>query len=187
MAKVPKLKYKINIDDLFGGRYKTNPATRAAIGQAIIDRIVERTQSENVDRFGKSLGTYSPSYRDSLDFKVLKGSERVVNLTATGDMLGSMTITEQTPRTITIGWTDSEQNTKAYGHISGMKGHPVLQGKVKPRDFFGLPKSDLEAIASEFEDQVIAVDRIESAETREQLDGAILDIIAELEGEIDGE
>lgn len=185
MAKVPQVKLKINLDDLFGERLDLNRSTREAIGQAIIDRIVERTQS-GVDKFGKSMGSYSPTYKKSLAFQVTKGGETQVNLTQTGDMLGSLTILEETPRTITIGFDDSEQNAKAFGHISGMQGHPVLDGKVKKRDFMGLPAKDLNAIASKFERQAKRVDAIESAQTRDQLDQAVLNLVDEVSGEIEG-
>jgi hypothetical protein len=185
MARIPQVKFKINLDQLFGERLNVNRSTREAIGQAVIDRIVERTQS-GIDKFGRSLGRYSPSYKSSLAFKVTKGGDSIVNLTQTGDMLGSLTIVEQSDRTLTIGFDDSDQNVKAYGHISGMEGHPVLEGKVKKRDFMGLPKGELDKIASEFESQAKQVDSIENATTREELDQAITDLIDELSGEIEG-
>jgi len=184
MARIPQVKFKINLDDLFGERLDVSRSTREAIGQAVIDRIVERTQS-GIDKFGRSMGAYSKSYRDSLAFKVTKGGQKEVNLTQTGDMLGSLTIVDQTARTLTIGYDDSEQNTKAYGHISGMQGHPVLDGKVKKRDFLGLPKSELEKIASEFETQAKQVDAIENASTRQQLDQVVTDLIDQLNSELE--
>lgn len=185
MARIPQVKFKVNLDDLFGERLNVNRATREAIGQAIIDRITERTQ-DGIDKKGRSMGSYSAAYKASLAFKVTKGGQSTVNLTQTGDMLGSLTIIDQSPRTITIGFDDPRENTKAYGHISGMAGHPVLDGKVKPRDFLGLPKTDLDAIASEFEDQAKAIDSIEDASTREELDSAITNLLDQLEGEIEG-
>lgn len=186
MARVPQVKLKINLDELFGDQYDVNRATREAIGQAIIDRIVERTQEQHIDKFGRSLGRYSKSYKESLGFQVTKKGETEVNLTQTGDMLASITILDQSPRTITIGFDDSTQNVKAYGHISGMEGHPVLEGRVKKRDFFGLPKSELDAIAAQFIDQVKLVDAIENATTREELDQATVRLIDQISEEIEG-
>lgn len=185
MAKVPQVKFKVNLEDLFGERLSLNRSTREAIGQALIDRIVERTQ-DGIDKFGKSMGGYSPAYKKSLAFKVTKGGQSQVNLTQTGDMLGSLTILEETAQTITLGFDDSDQNAKAFGHISGMQGHPVLDGKVKKRDFMGLPAKDLKAIASQFEDQARRVDAIDSAKTRAELDQAITNLIDEVSGEIEG-
>lgn len=186
MARIPQVKFKVNLTELFGEKLSLNQATRESIGQAIIDKIVERTQEQNVDKFGKTLGKYSDTYRKSLAFKVAKGGQSAVNLTLTGDMLASLTVLAQTDQTVTIGFDDSEQNAKAYGHISGMAGHPVLDGKVKVRDFMGLPKSELNAIAAEFEDQATVVDSIESAQTRAQLDRAVLNLISEVSEEIEG-
>lgn len=183
MSRIPKVEFKVNLEDLFGERLDLNEATKQAIGQAIIDRIVERTQ-DNKDKNGRSLGTYSKSYKDSTDFKILKGAEKLVNLTATGDMLAALTITKTTPQTITIGYDDPAENAKAYGHISGMEGHPVLEGKVPKRDFMGLPDKDLQDIASDFESDVRAIDAIESATTREELNRSILDVIDEFNAQI---
>lgn len=184
---VPKLKLKINLTDLFGDKFKGDRSTKEAIGQEIIDRIAKRTAELRVDKKGNSLGTYSKSYRDSLDFKVSKGAQRSVNLTLDGDMLGNMDIIEQTKETITIGFPDSTQNAKAFGHISGFAGHPVLDGKVKKRDFFGLPEKELQSIASKFQDRVDAVNEINSASSREQLDAATLRAIDQVRSEIEGE
>lgn len=185
MARIPQVKFKVNLDSLFGERMNLNRATREAIGQAIIDRIVSRTQ-DGIDKFGKSMGKYSPAYRSSLAFKVTKGGDSQVNLTQTGDMLGSLTIIEQSDKTLTIGFEDSVQNTKAFGHISGMEGHPVLEGRVKKRDFLGLPKSEMEKIAGEFESQAKAVDSIQNATDRNQLDSAITDLIDQINAETEG-
>lgn len=184
----PKVKYKINLNDLFGERLNLNRATREAIGQAIIDKIVERTSEQNIDKFGRSLGSYSESYAKSLDGQVYgKRKGGPVSLLASGDMLGSLTIIEQTPQTITLGFEDRLQNDKAYGHISGMQGHPILDGKVKKRDFLGLPKNELQAIAADFDDRAKAIDAIESAASREDLDKAIVDLIEEIGSEIEGD
>jgi hypothetical protein len=179
MARIPKVEYKVNLTDLFGERLDLTEATKEAIGQAIIDKIINRTQ-DNLDKNNNSLGTYSSSYKDSPDFKILKGNKSLVDLTATGDMLGNIDIIKITPQTIVFGFPDGTQNTKAYGHISGMKGHPVLDGKVQKRDFFGLPNEDLDKIADEFRDDAEQVDRINNAQTREDLDREVLSLIDEL-------
>lgn len=190
MARIPKLKFKVNLDQLFGSRTDVDSATRQAIGQAIIDRITARTSEDGVDKNGRKLGKYSKSYAKSLDGQVFgKKSGGPVTLLATGDMLGGMTIIEESARTLTIGWDDSAQNAKAYGHISGMAGHPFLDGKVPERDFFGLPKGELESIASDFEAQVTDIDTINKSQSREELDQAVESIIKDLSANLgdDGE
>lgn len=186
MSRVPKLTYKVNLENLFGGRYDLSESIKQAIGQEIIDRIAKRTTEEKEDKHGDSLGTYSKSYGES-DFAKIFGKKagQRVNLTATGDMLASMDIKDTTAQTITIHFDDDEQNAKAYGHISGMKGHPFLDGKVQKRDFFGLPKEELESIAAEFESDVVAIDKILGAETHDELNESILDLIKDLGTERD--
>jgi phage gpG-like protein len=183
MARIPKVEYKINLETMFAARLDIDDATKEAIGQAIIDKIVERTQ-DNLDKNNKSLGSYSKSYRSSVEFEILKGAKRAVDLTATGDMLAALTITKTTPQTITIGFNDTEQNTKAYGHISGMEGHPVLEGRVQKRDFMGLPDEELNKISADFAFDVEQIDRIQNATTRQELDQAVLSYIDELSGQI---
>jgi len=180
---IPKVKYTVNLQDLFGARLDLDESTKQAIGQAIIDKIVERTQN-NLDKNDKSLGHYSKSYKATADFAILKGRKNLVDLTATGDMLAALTITKMTPQTITIGFNDTEQNAKAYGHISGFKGHPVLEGLVQERDFLGLPDGELENIGSQYESDANTIDSIQSATTRDQLNKSILDYIDELNAQI---
>jgi hypothetical protein len=57
--RIPKVKFKINLDDLFGGSYQYGKSTKEALGQAIIDRIVYRTQEKRIDKFGEKLAGYS--------------------------------------------------------------------------------------------------------------------------------
>jgi len=178
-----KAEYKVNLADLFGERLDLDESTKSAIGQAIIDKIVERTQ-DNKDKNGRSLGSYSKSYKSTIDFAVLKGRTSAVDLTATGDMLAALTITKSTPQTITIGFDDPNENDKAYGHISGFEGHPVLEGKVRKRDFLGLPMGELNTIANDFKDDVRTIDSIQGATTRDELNKSILDYLDELNAQI---
>lgn len=181
MARVPKVKFKINLEELFDGARTFDRATKEAVGQAIIDKIVERTQS-GIDKNGRQFRSYSKEYMQSLEFKVA-GKSSLVDMTLTGDMLSSINIIEQTPRTITIGFDDPNENAKAYGHISGMKGHPTIKnGKV--RDFFGLPTGELNKIADEFKDQVEVIESIETAQTREEFEQRVEAAIDRLRGQI---
>lgn len=115
--------------------FKRQFATRA------IRKIIERTREKRVDKDGNTLGEYSKSYRESEVFKFLKGSMRKTNLTLTGEMLESLTGQKIRSRNskLDIGLIGAENKAKAHGHITGMEGHPVLDGKVKKRDFLGLP------------------------------------------------
>jgi hypothetical protein len=97
-------------------------------------------------------------------------------------MLSSMNIIEQSRDTITIGFDDQTQNDKAYGHISGMRGHPTLSGKVPVRDFMGISPSDARDLKAQLSDEIETLSRIDSARTEEEFESAVLDAIAEIEG-----
>lgn len=186
MARVPKVKYKINLDELFGSSLDYSSSTKQAVGQAVIDRIVERTQEKRIDKFGKRMAGYSKSYANSLAGQVGgKSPGQSANLTLSGDMLGSLTIIDQTAKTITIGFDDSTENAKAYGHISGMEGHPTIK-KGKVRDFLGLPQTELNAIANEFVEDVARESQIRGTEDRDEFNRRVLSLIEELTAENEG-
>lgn len=119
----------------------------SGIGQAIIDKIRDRTQDENENKNGRDFKEYSEEYIESTEFKVFGKSKSDVNLTASGDMLGLMDIINFDGRVLEIGWSDPDQAAKAHGHITGKNGEVP---KMK-RDFFGIQVQELEKIVSEFE------------------------------------
>lgn len=53
-------------------------------------------------------------------------------------MLGSLTF-EVTERGVKVGIFDEDQAAKSYGHNTGFKGHPTLDGKAPKRQF--IPRS----------------------------------------------
>ena len=119
----------INLKELLGR--SPTPQERVSIGQDLIDRILERTES------GKSLSghkfkAYSKEYKDSLDFQAFGKTNRV-NMTLTGDMLASIDILKETKDTITIGIAGDEA-PKAFNHQTG--------DTVPKRRFFGVTKGD---------------------------------------------
>lgn len=148
-----------------------NSRLKEVIGQAIIDKIQERTQS-NKSRTGSSFKRYSKSYKSSLDFKAA-GKSSTVNLTLTGDMLNLMDITDDTGNTITIGWDESDEAAKAHGHITGNRRGPGVK-----RDFFGLPAGELDKIVNEFKSEIKEV-KTSRGEKRAQ---AIEELIDRVEG-----
>jgi hypothetical protein len=127
------------------------------IGDAAVLHIKNRTQQQNVDRYGR----YFKGYVDPR-YKRYKGGARV-NLYDTGDMLGNLQVigdagtsvrtdTSINNKTgvreasgrfgsrgntrVVIGFPDTKQASKAYAHISGTS--PQWKGNHK-RDFMGLP------------------------------------------------
>lgn len=117
------------------------PEVKQAIGQAIIDKIISRTESGE-DVSGKNFKGYSKEYVNSLAFKAFGKSENDVNLTLTGSMLGTIDIIEDSGNKIKIGWSDDTENAKAYNHNTG--------DTVKKREFFGITSDDIKAISNEF-------------------------------------
>lgn len=141
-GKNPKL--VIDLSKMFGQRVPDSEAFRQGVGQAIIDRIRERT-SGNIDRKGNRFKNYSKLYAQSLEFRAAGKAKNDPNLRLTGDMLGLMDVIDTSRNSITIGWPDADEAAKAHGHITGAKDGP----KVK-RDFFGLPDSDYKNLTSDF-------------------------------------
>lgn len=142
-----KAKMVVNLKEIFGDALPDDTEFRHAVGQAIIDRIRERT-ADNIDRNGKRFKNYSDEYADSIEFKAYNKDKGDPNLKQTGEMLGLMDIVEEDSNTITIGWTDDKDAAKAHGHITGHVG--VV------RDFLGLPDKDLAALEDEFSGQVFS-------------------------------
>lgn len=140
----PKL--TINLDEMFDGEFPDSKALKLAVGQAIIDRIRERTQ-DGVSKDGKSLKKYSKSYKNSLTFRAFGKSDEV-NLTLSGDMLGLLDVVDDSGSDITIGWEDQTNAAKAHGHITG------AEGRLPVRDFFGLPQKEIESIKEDLAERV---------------------------------
>jgi phage gpG-like protein len=158
-ASESEVSQTVDVKKLTGVDLSTRPDLVAAFGQDVINEIVQRTlQGKSVT--GKDLRNYSDSYSQSLKFKAFGKSQNNPNMKLTGDMLDLLDVTQIQGNKVTIGWTQSEQNAKAFGHISGMQGHKFLDGKVPKREFFGLNNSETKQIAKEFQKDVKpAVDR----------------------------
>jgi len=119
-----------------------------AIGSDIIDRIVTRTQNENVDKNGKKFPKYSKSYSGSLDFKN-SGKTNDVDLTLSGDMLATLKILDIKKGQVIIGFEKGTENDKAEGNILGTYGSDKPNPK-KARDFLGITEKEKEKILSNY-------------------------------------
>lgn len=135
----------IDLRELFGVNFTGHDALKQAIGQAIIDKIVERTKSGK-SVYGKQFAGYSNEYADSPDFKAFGKSKSKINLTMSGEMLDTMDIVDVRGDKITIGWSDDTENAKAYNHNTG--------DTVKKRRFFDITSDELKQIKSDFIDAV---------------------------------
>ena len=141
---------EINLGDLLG-RTPTRDEAQA-FAQEAIERIIERSQS-GTDVNGKQFKEYTKEYAEE------KGVSRGdVDMTLFGDMLLSIDSRISGDR-VRIEIPSSE-SAKAYGHITGFKGHPTIpQGKYK-RDFFGLSRNEAEQIAESVKDQSFTPDEL---------------------------
>lgn len=148
--------FKINLLDVLDASYSSDALKdelrsfvgttefKQLYGQRVVDRIVDRTRDENIDRFGKSLGSYSKAYKESLVFSIY-GKGNPVDLTLTGEMLESLNAVSSRFN-ITIQLEGDNNKGKAQGHITGILGK---NGRAKKRDFLGLPKQELTSIFKE--------------------------------------
>ena len=133
-----------NLDELLGVNLSDSPDLKNAIGQALIDRIVERSQS-GTDLRGTAFKPYKKSYTESDQFSAF-GKSKDVNMTLSGDMLSGLTVLSDAGNDIKIGWDDATNNAKAYNHMVG--------DTVRKRQFFGITKAAAQEIASEFQDAI---------------------------------
>jgi hypothetical protein len=156
----------IDIKEILGDLSK-NESVREVFFQMALDKMQERLDSgRGVD--GK-LATYSKEYKESDSFKIF-GKTSTVNMQLTGDMLAAVKELESSSGKIKIGIDDSLEAAKAYGHITGMKGHPTLAGKVPERNWFGWTDKELKQIAKEIKPEFKSKDEISDAAALNILD-----------------
>ena len=130
----------IDLKKVLGIDLTDYPEVKKAIGQAIIDLMVSRTE-DGLDVNGKKFAKYSNEYKESLPFKAF-GKTAKVNLTQAGDMLSLIDILDDSGNKLKIGWADETENAKAYNHNTG--------DTVPKRQFFGITDEDLRKITDEF-------------------------------------
>lgn len=142
-----KVSQVFDLKKIFGFDVSKNGPLKEAFAQALMDRILDRTKS-GVDYDGQKFAAYSQRYKDSLMFKAFRKTSKV-DMELTGEMLLSMEILSMRGNELEIGFT-GEQAAKAYGHMTGMEGHPTLDGVTPPRKFFGITDAELAGVAQEF-------------------------------------
>ena len=132
---------------------KYKPAARLAIAQDMIDRIVERTRKENVDKNGRSFPAYSDAYVKSKAFRAAGKSRSDVNITLSKETLDSLQLLSHRSGEVRIGFENgTDANAKADGNIRGTYGRPQpIPGKA--RDFLGLTKAEIKEILNDYEDE----------------------------------
>lgn len=117
------------------------PDERIAIGQDIVDFIIERSK-RGVNKDGHRFKKYTKEYERSLDFTNAGKTEGKVDLTLSGDMLAALKILDQKPGAIKIGYQTSDPEAgRAEGNILGTYGQSRPTGKA--RDFLGITEPAL--------------------------------------------
>lgn len=170
------MRVKYDLQEVFGVDLKGLPKVRQALGQAIIDQMIKRTKSAK-DINEESFPSYSDEYKDSVDFKAFRKKKGKVDLTLTGDMLGSVTVKRDSAKEVVIGFSESLESEKAHGHVTGNVG--------KTRDFFGLSDNDIGAIKRKLGPELKSVLKAKGDKDRKKFETAVFSLIRKIEdGEI---
>lgn len=177
--KKDKVYQTLNLKEMFG--VVPNSELRQAIAQHAIDYIRTRTESgAGIGGQPFNFGVYSDQYAESLEFKAHGKDQHEVNMTLTGDMLGLLDVIDETSQTVTLGWSDPEQNAKAFNHNTG--------DTVPKRPFFGLSKKEIREIADKFRPDVQDYVKKSRTQERDEFTQKALEFLDQLESDSpDGE
>lgn len=160
-----QIEQEIDLAEFFPGLdFSEERAFKEALGQAIIDHIVERTEKGDGMKIsqggsGKPVrlkAPYSDEYADSLEFRAADKKKNKINMTLTGDMLASVDVIDTKGDLVKIGIEDDDQIPKAYNHNVG--------DTVPERPWFGISKSELRQILSDFQPDIAAIERRQAGE-----------------------
>jgi hypothetical protein len=133
------------------------------IGEYILSEIFDYVGEGKSPVTGEAFKKLSEKYAEKEKF-----GDRNPNLDLRGDMLRAIELQVESDK-IRIGIFNEEEAVKAYGHNTGFKGHPFLEGKAPKRQF--IPnKNDL------FADDIMA-----------GIDEMIEEYVADLKTKIDEE
>ena len=131
----------VNANELMGFDLQASAVTQ--LGQAIVNRIVDRTQ-DGLDVSGRTFSArYSTEYKESFRFRSQNKTNRV-NLTLFGTMMGLLGVKEVNGQQIIIGWNFTDEQAKAFNHDTG--------DTVPQRQFLGLSPSDERRLRRQFRD-----------------------------------
>lgn len=180
-----KISQEINLEEELGVDLSQFPSLKQSLGQAMIDKIVERTESGKGVKFdtagrGRQIDLrkpYSKEYQDSLEFKAAGKSKNDINMTLSGDMLRSIDLVRAQGNTLEIAIDDPDEAAKAHGHQTGKNG----QVKKMLRPFFGVTKSEIKEVSSQFKSEINRAKEIEREETS-LFNQGILDALRRLGG-----
>lgn len=159
-----EIEQEIDLEEFFPDLdFSEERAFKEAVAQAIIDKIVSRTEAGDGIKISangqgrpvKLKSPYSDAYAKSLDFKAAGKSKGKVNMTLTGDMLASVDVTDTKGNRIKVGVSE-DQVPKAFNHLTG--------DTVPERPWFGVSREEVEDILLEFGDDIQAIERKQKGE-----------------------
>lgn len=173
--------------DEFGIDLRNASSLKQQIGQALIDKMVERVESgtgivfdgSGRGRRKKLRSPYSDEYADSLEFQAAGKNASRVNMTLSGDMLGAIDVLSATGNRVVIGIDDPDEAAKAHGHQTG-KNNTVPKMK---RPFFGLNQTEINQVLAEFKSDLDQL-RARGDEDRSLIENALLDALASLRASV---
>ena len=142
-----------NLAEITGLDFSGESDIKGRIGQAIIDKIVSRSEGGK-DIRGNTFEAYADSYKKSEEFEAF-GKSNKVNMTLSGNMLSTLDILSSGGSKIKIGWNDSTNNAKSFNHMTG--------DTVKQRQFFGVQKKAVKEVLIEFRQEI---DRMKRDQTQ---------------------
>jgi hypothetical protein len=149
-----QIEQEIDLSEFFEGiDFSRAPELKASITQALIDKIVSRTEAGDGMKFSASgqgrptklKSPYSDAYENSLEFQAAGKSKTEINMTLTGDMLASLTDGGGKGNKIKISVLE-DQVPKAYNHIVG--------DTVPERPWFGVSKDEVEETLADYADEI---------------------------------
>jgi len=177
MPSEANLKFTINYDVT---ELNLTATQRKDLGNKVIERIVDRTREEQLDKNNKpwKTPTYSEAYAKSEDFKIAGKQKGTVNLTLTGDMLDDLKVIEHGVGYIDIGYKTSYSGAgKVEGNVIGSYGKPNPRPKLA-RDFLGIKKDELGFLLEDVVRPTIAETFKEM--TQSQVNKAVKSILASI-------
>jgi len=145
-----KVEQTLDVSKILGVDVSGNPRLVQEVGQALLDRIIDRTVDDNEDVSGNRFDSYSKAYRESEDWDEFGKSASDINLSLTGDMMDSLDFKTKGSK-VTIKVSKNETG-KAFGNISGIRGKN--KSVINPRDWFGVSAKDVKKVKSKFKDDI---------------------------------
>jgi hypothetical protein len=158
VVTLANISQEIDLDFISGVKISSDPALRNQIAQEIVDYMKVRVVSENLGIGRKPWKSveYSELYSESQEFEAAGKFKADVNLTLSGDTMGSIDVTKQRKGVVTIAITDKSTLPRAYGHMTGFEGHPTIKNGAKyRREFFGVSDREVkENVLDLFKDEI---------------------------------